>query len=169
MKLTKLLCALCALLLLAACGPSGSGGAKAPPEDSPAETGAQLPEEAGEPLPAETHEPAAEPRTVEDPVSGYCGNTFTEVVLDGKTYSFWGDDSVALTDIVINLPYDGDMCRYLPELTVNTEFGDGYGVNLTEHYVRYGDRQCPITEEQAETVRGILDRNCTEENLVGDD
>lgn len=115
------------------------------------------------------HEPAAEPQTVEDPVSGYCGNTFTDVVLDGKTYAFWGDDSVALTDIVINLPYADGVCRCLPEFTVNTEFGDGYGVNLSQHYVRLGAHQSPITEEQAETIRGILDRNCTEKNLVGDD
>ena len=107
------------------------------------------------------HDPAAEPQTVEDPVSGYCGNTITEVTLDGVAYSFWGDDSVALTDIVINLAYDpNSVCRCLPEFTVNTEFGDGYGVNLTEHYVRCEDGQAPLTAEQAETIQGILDRNC---------
>lgn len=108
-----------------------------------------------------SHDPAAEPQTVSDPVSGYCGNTITEVTLDGETYSFWGDDSVRLTDIVINLAYDPNaVCRCLPEFTVDTEFGDGYGVNLTEHYVRCEEGQAPLTEEQAETIRGILDRNC---------
>lgn len=169
MKSAKLLCALCALLLLNACGSPSNGGAEASPEHGPAEAGTQLSKGAEGTLPEEVHEPAAEPQTVEDPVSGYCGNTVTEVVLNGGTYAFWGDDSVALTDIVINLPYADGVCRCLPEFTVNTEFGDGYGVNLTEHYVRLGDHQSPITEEQAETIRGILNRNCTEENLVGDD
>lgn len=107
------------------------------------------------------HDPAAEPQTVPDPVSGYCGNTVTEVILDGETYSFWGDDSVRLTDIVINLAYDpNSVCRCLPEFTVNTEFGDGYGVNLTESYARCGEGQAPLTAEQVETIQGILDRNC---------
>lgn len=128
-------------------------------EDIPEETLADL-EELGWDFGRDLHEPAAEPQTVEDSGGGYCGNTFTEVVLDGKTYSFWGSDSVELTDLVIRLDYTDNVCRCLPEFTVNTEFGDGYGVNLSEYYVRYGDRQCSITEEQAETIRGILDRNC---------
>ncbi len=132
---------------------------KGSPEDLPEETLAEL-EELGWDFGRDSHTPAAEPQTVEDPISGYCGNTVTEVILDGETYSFWGDDSVRLTDLVINLNYADDICRCLPEFTVNTEFGDGYGVNLSEHYVRYGDRQCPITEEQAAEIQGILDRNC---------
>lgn len=109
----------------------------------------------------EVHAPAAEPQTVEDPVTGYCGNTVTEVVLDGEAWSFWGSDSVALTDIVINLAYDPEaVCRCLPEFTVNTEFGDGYGVNLTESYVRCEAGQASLTEAQTEAVRAIVGRNC---------
>lgn len=147
-------------------------------EDIPQETLAALEELNWDFGRGEAHEPAEEPQTVDDPVSGYCGNTVTEVVLDEEnlafwgaeslpvdagTYSFWGSDSVALTDLLINLDYQDDICRCLPEFTVNTEFGDGYGVNLTEHYVRYGDHQCPITEEQAELIRGVLERNCAGE------
>lgn len=109
----------------------------------------------------EAHAPAAEPQTAEDPVTGYCGNTVTEVVLDGEAWSFWGSDSVALTDIVINLAYDPEaVCRCLPEFTVNTEFGDGYGVNLTESYVRCEAGQASLTEAQTEAVRAIVGRNC---------
>ena len=105
--------------------------------------------------------PPEEPQTVEDPVSGYCGNTVTEVTLDGETYSFWGGDSVNLTDIVINLAYDpGAVCKCLPEFTVDTEFGDGYGVNLTENYVRCEAGQAPLTAEQTEEIREIIERNC---------
>lgn len=105
--------------------------------------------------------PPEEPQTVEDPVSGYCGNTVTEVTLDGETCSFWGDDSVALTDIVINLAYDpAAVCKCLPEFTVDTEFGNGYGVNLTEHYVRCEAGQAPLTAEQTEEIREIIERNC---------
>ena len=105
--------------------------------------------------------PPEEPQTVEDPVTGYCGNTMTEVTLDGETHSFWGEDSVALTDIVINLAYDpGAVCKCLPEFTVDTEFGDGYGVNLTESYVRCEAGQAPLTAEQTEMIQGIIERNC---------
>ena len=107
------------------------------------------------------HAPAAEPQTVEDPVSGYCGNTVTEVTLDGETYSFWGSDSVALTDIVINLSYDPEaVCKCLPEFRVDTEFGEDFGVNLSEFYVRCEAGQASLTAEQAEEIQGILERNC---------
>ena len=109
----------------------------------------------------DVHAPAAEPQTVEDPVTGYCGNTVTEVTLDGETYSFWGDDSVTLTDIVINLAYGPEaVCKCLPEFTVDTEFGDGYGVSLTESYVRCEAGQASLTAEQTEIIRGIMERNC---------
>lgn len=108
------------------------------------------------------HSPAAEPLTVEEPVSGYCGNTITEVILDGQSYSFWGGDSVTLTDILINLNYDpNQICRCLPEFTVNTEFGSGYGVSLSGAYARFDDGQAALTTEQVEQIQGILERNCT--------
>lgn len=107
------------------------------------------------------HAPAEEPETVADPVSGYCGNTVTEVTLDGETYSFWGSDSVALTDILINLAYDpGRVCRCYWEFTVDTDFGTSYWVNLTESFARCEAGQADLTAEQAETIRGVLDRNC---------
>lgn len=159
-RLILLLCAL-ALTLLASCA------APAEPESPPEAPGrlgseeAEKPEEPDGGGEEDVHEPAAEPQTVADPVSGYCGNTVTEVTLEGETYSFWGDDSVALTDIVINLAYDpAAVCKCLPEFTVDTEFGNGYGVNLTESYVRCEAGQASLTAEQTETIRGILERNC---------
>lgn len=129
-------------------------------EDIPEETLTAL-EDLGWDFCLDVHAPAAEPQTVEDPVTGYCGNTVTEVTLDGETYSFWGDDSVTLTDIVINLAYDPEaVCRCLPEFTVDTEFGDGYGVNLTGSYVRCEAGQASLTAEQTEIIRGIMERNC---------
>lgn len=129
-------------------------------EDVPEETLTAL-EELGWDFGRDVHVPAAEPQTVEDPISGYCGNTVTTVTLDGEAWSFWGGDSVTLTDIVINLAYDPEaVCRCLPEFTVDTEFGDGYGVNLSESYVRCEAGQAPLTEGQAEEIRGILERNC---------
>ena len=107
------------------------------------------------------HAPAAEPETVDDPVSGYCGNTVTTVTVDGETYSFWGSDSVDLTAILENLAYDpGRVCRCMAEFTVDTEFGTGYGVSLTENFARCEAGQADLTAEQAETIRGVLARNC---------
>lgn len=108
------------------------------------------------------HSPASEPLTVENPVTGYCGNTITEVVLGEEVFSFWGADSVALTDILINLAYDPDqICRCLPEFTVNTEFKTGFSVNLTQAYARCEDGQAALTTEQVETILEILNQNCT--------
>ena len=105
-----------------------------------------------------THVPAEDPQTVDDPVTGYCGNTMTTIILDDKEYTFMGSDSVNLTDILINLKYDPmRVCRCLPEFTVKTEFGEPYGVNLSQGYARCEEGQADLTEEQIEQIREILD------------
>lgn len=118
-------------------------------------------EEAGCDFGRHTHAPADPPQTVDDPISGYCGNTVTTVTVDGQEYSFWGSDSVTLTDILENLAYDpGQVCRCMTEYTVDTEFGSGYGVNLTESFVRCEAGQAALTAEQTGTIREILSRSC---------
>lgn len=105
-----------------------------------------------------THEPAEDPQTVDDPVTGYCGNTMTTIILDGKEYTFMGSDSVSLTDILINLKYDPmRVCRCAPEFTVKTEFGEPYGVNLAQGYARCEEGQTNLTKDQIEQIREILD------------
>ena len=107
------------------------------------------------------HTPAEEPQSVEAPVSGYCGNIVTTIHLDGQDYSFCGSDSVTLTDILINLAYDPDqVCKCLPEFTVDTEFSGGYGVNLAESYARCESGQAALTAEQTDAIRDVLERNC---------
>ena len=105
-----------------------------------------------------SHTLAQQPQTVDDPVTGYCGNTMTTIILDGKEYTFMGSDSVNLTDILINLKYDPmRVCRCAPEFTVKTEFGEPYGVNLNQGYARCEEGQADLTEEQIEKIREILD------------
>ena len=104
------------------------------------------------------HTLAADPQTVEAPVSGYCGNTMTTIMVNGQEYTFMGSNSVYLTDILINLKYDPmRVCRCAPEFEVTTEFGGPYGVNLTNGYARCEDGQADLTEEQVELIREILD------------
>ena len=104
------------------------------------------------------HKPADEPQIVDDPVTGYCGNTMTTIFLDGKEYTFMGSNSVNLTDILINLKYNPmRVCRCLPEFTVKTEFGDPYGVNLSQGYARCENGQADLTVEQIEEIQKILD------------
>lgn len=106
------------------------------------------------------HRAAENPQTDDDPVSGYCGNTITTIILDGKEYTFTGSDSVNLTDILINLKYDPmRICDCLPEFTVRTEFGEPYGVNLSQGYARCQDGQADLTKEQIEQIREILTNN----------
>lgn len=118
-------------------------------------------EEAGYDFGRHVHAPAEEPETVDAPISGYCGNTVTKVTVNGEEYAFWGSDSVNLTAILENLAYDpARICRCMTEFTVDTEFGTGYGVNLTESFARCEAGQADLTAEQAEAIRGVLTRNC---------
>lgn len=135
-------------------------------EDVPEEALTAL-EDLGYDFGRHVHQPAAEPQTVEAPVSGYCGNTVTKVTADGEEYAFWGSDSVALTDILENLAYAPEICRCPTEYAVDTEFGSGYGVNLTESFARCEGGQASLTAEQAEAIRGILERNCGHGRDVG--
>ena len=105
------------------------------------------------------HSLASEPQLTDDPVSGYCGNTVTTVYHDGQEYSFMGSDSVALTDLLINLEYDPlKVCKCLPEYTVDTEFGGGYGISLSGGYARCENGQTDLTREQVELAREIMGR-----------
>lgn len=107
--------------------------------------------------PDHTHTLAPEPQTVEDPVEGYCGNMMTTVYLNEKEYTFMDSESVALTDILINLRYDPEkVCKCLPEFTVKTEDGTQYGVSVTEGYVRCDDGQAELTKEQVATIQEVL-------------
>lgn len=166
MKHCRILFVLLALAL-AACGPQRG--------DSPAERGAgaegpsavpALEETAAVDHPEEAcvHRPVQGNNVTEHEAAGYCGNTVTTVSRESRVWdqpwkaSFWGDDSVALTDLLLYLDYSGDVCRCLPEYNVDTEFGTGYGVNLTAGYVRHDGGQTDLTEEQTELIREILER-----------
>lgn len=89
---------------------------------------------------------------------GYCGNMMTTVYLDGAEYSFAGSDSVRLTHILRNLPYDPDeVCRCMAEFTVDTEMLAGIEVNLTEGFARCEQGQAALTEKQAGILQEIID------------
>jgi len=104
------------------------------------------------------HQVAATAQTVDDPVTGYCGNTQTTLHIDGKEYSFMYGYSVTLTDILVNLDYDPmRVCRCRPEYTIDTEFGKGYGINLTEGYARCDKGQADLTQEQIDTIAKIIE------------
>ena len=104
-----------------------------------------------------SHTPAADPQTVEDPYSGYCGNTMTTITIDGQDFTFMGSDSVYLTDLLLNLKYDPmKLCDCIREFSVTTEFGGPYGINRTEGYARCEDGQADLTEEQVDQIRQIL-------------
>lgn len=157
------------MLALPACG-------QALPDPPAANGGQEETAEASAPDgPGHAHDPAAEPQVIdENSPGGYCGNTVTTVRPYGaeadseEQYSFWGGDSVALTDLLLTLDYSEGVCRCLPEFTVDTEFGTDYSINLTEFYVRHDGAQAALTEEQAESVRGIFERNITDELLPQD-
>ena len=105
-----------------------------------------------------THQPAKEEQTVSDPFVGYCGNTQTTIYFEeNKSYTFMSGNSVTVTDILLNLDYDTKkLCKCLPEYKVDTEFGLGYGINLTEGYARYDKGQAELTQEQIDKLKEII-------------
>lgn len=92
----------------------------------------------------------------------HCGDAVTTVSYwgDDETWevSFEGSDSAALTDILLQLDYDGDTCKCLPEYEVYMESGAEYGFSLTGKYARHDDRQVSLNEEQVRQIQEILDR-----------
>lgn len=104
------------------------------------------------------HHLATESQTVDDPVTGYCGNTQTTLYINGEAFTFMYDESVTLTNILINLDYDPNkVCDCLPEYTVDTEFGKGYGINLTDGYARREKGQAELTAGQVDQIRAIIE------------
>ena len=109
----------------------------------------------------DSHSPAKEAQTVENPISEYCGNTVTTINFDdGKSYTFMFNNSVAVTDILVNLKYDvNKLCKCLPKYKVDTEFGS-YGVSLGSGdeggYARCEKGQADLTREQTDKLREII-------------
>lgn len=103
--------------------------------------------------------------TSDNDLRATCGNTITKISREIRTggepreCSFWGSDSVALTNLLLELEYSGDVCKCLPEYYVKTEFGEEeYGISLSEGYARYDGGQVSLTAEQIELIHGIIDR-----------
>ena len=150
-------------LTLASCTVSASNGA--PEAGSVPETSASQPD-ASQTEKDHDHQLTEGDNIVPHEEVGYCGNTITKVRQNERLeedpweVSFWGSDSVALTELLIHLDYSGEICRCLPEYYVDTEFSqEEYGLNLTSGYVRYGEGQAELTQEQVELLQGILERN----------
>lgn len=104
------------------------------------------------------HQLAQQPQSVADPISGYCGNTQTTLHIGKESCTFMGGNSVTLTDILINLAYQNGMtCRCMAEYRVDTEFGTGYEINLTQGFARCEKGQAELTKEQIEKITEIVE------------
>ena len=118
-----------------------------------------------QPLSEHSHTLVSDGNVVEHEPVGYCGNTVTTVRYEpmGKgeqecwQQSFWGGDSVALTDMLRWLDYSAEPCRCLPEYYVQTEFSASeYGISLSEGYVRHEGGQCQLDAEQLRALTQLL-------------
>ena len=103
------------------------------------------------------HMTALTPQIVEDPVTGYCGNTQTTLYIDGKEYWFMYGYSVTLSDLLVNLDYDpGKVCRCMAQYTADTEFGMNYQIHLDYGFVRCDLGQADLTQDQIQTIADII-------------
>lgn len=122
--------------------------------------------------PNHTHVLATANNVLEHESVGYCGNTVTTVRMvdetegaENREASFWGGDSVELTDLLTYLDYSEETCDCMPEYTVKTEMEDGeYMISLSEGYARHNGKQVSLTQEQRETIREIIERQMTAQN-----
>lgn len=130
---------------------------EAPAAEAPAQDSAADEKAAEEELYIDHAHRFAEETETSKAANGYCGNMMTTVYLNGTEYSFAGSDSVAITDILLNLPYDPNaVCRCMAEFTVDTELLTGIEVNLTEGFARCEKGQAALTEKQAEIIQEII-------------
>ena len=157
----------CAAVLLAGCGAkdTADAGTQALPsaqtqQGTAADTGGDIAT-----LPAldearHVHAFAETELRVAEPVTGYCGNTSVSVHLDGVDYTMWGDDAVALTDILINADYStATDCGCEAECIVDTEFSEeAYEVSLEKAFARHEGGQVALTEAQVDAIRAIVQR-----------
>ena len=103
------------------------------------------------------HMTALTPQIVENPVTGYCGNTQTRLYIDGKEYWFMYGYSVTLSDLLVNLDYDpGKVCRCMAQYTADTEFGTNYQIHLDYGFVRCDLGQADLTQDQIQTIADII-------------
>lgn len=100
-------------------------------------------------------------QTVDHDFFGYCGNTLTTIKINNREYTFWGGDSVKLTDMLLYLDYSNErVCKCYAEIKVDTEFGLGYEINLRESFARCEKGQVDLTEGQVKEIKAIIDRQC---------
>lgn len=117
-----------------------------------------------------THQPAESPQTVENPVSGYCGNIETTLQFcdtfgqpTGEEYTFMSTPSVKLTDLLINLEYSPDKtCKCCDYDVMVTTMGEIYYVSFGEAYARCKTEsgtlaQADLTTEQIQTIQTIAE------------
>lgn len=108
------------------------------------------------------HKLSSEPQTVQtvrEPVIGdSCGIYEVTIYFENdKSYDFSREDTSALFDIFASLKYDKNkLCKCLPECWVGGEFGRGFGISLSDGYVRCDDSQADLTEEQLEKLKEIV-------------
>lgn len=125
----------------------------------------ELPEEPVTLEKSHEHSLSVGENVVEHEEVGYCGNTVTTVAHyswgkekeENWEYSFWGSESILLTDLLRYLDYSEDTCDCMPEYIVTLESGEEYGISLSEGYARHGNKQVSLTKEQAEDVRAVMD------------
>ncbi len=104
--------------------------------------------------PSQTSPQATQPTSVPE---AYCGNTQTTIRIGDKAYTFMYGNSVTLTDFLVKLELNEPTCDCIPEYIVDTELVTGYGINLTEGYVRLGDSQTSLEADEIELIRKIIE------------
>ena len=109
------------------------------------------------------NEMAVDSAILEDNVkyTGSCLNRFptaesVTVVVEGVSYSVFGEDALAVTQFLQELEYNpAKVCKCLPQFKVVTQAGS-YGIHLNEGYARCADGQAKLTDEQIRILQMLI-------------
>ena len=86
-------------------------------------------------------------------------DSVTVIAVGEDTFTLTGEESAAVTEILLNLPYDPErICRCMAEMTVDVDGLSGIQVSLEQGFARCERGQADLTHSQADTLRKILDK-----------
>lgn len=75
---------------------------------------------------------------------------------DQKTVVLHGAEASRIVAVLYQFDYSGEVCKCLPEYTLELSNGESYGVHLTEGYIRYNGKQTLLTKTQIEDIATMM-------------
>jgi hypothetical protein len=105
-----------------------------------------------------SHQSAFQTQTADNSVTGCSADAQTTLYIPGSgEYTFTGENSAALTELLASLDYNADkVCRCMPQYRADTQLGSNYHIHLEYGFVRCDKGQAELTQEQIDKLSEII-------------